>query len=147
MTTVICLQKYLLHKQQKKHLIINNLDGVSLKTSEKTYTNNIQGIIYIFQNDTDNEYLFDKHYYLERLENGEWFRLSLNSSRFVFDIAYNLIPHTQRNGKLNLKCYGSKFESGHYRIVGYQVPPEICRILTVPGTALNIKLLKTFISE
>lgn len=98
---------------------VNDLDGVSLKTSKSTYENNVDEICFIFENNTDKEYTFGSQYQLEKFEDGKWHQLFPDEDEILWTLeGYRLKPNSIRKEILNLSwIYGNYFENGIYRIV------------------------------
>lgn len=83
----------------------------------------MQEITFVFQNETNNEYTFGSEYHLEKLENDEWYQLSISPSEY--EIAWNAIgyilnPNSKIEETINLEwLYGNNYDSGTYRLVKY----------------------------
>jgi len=105
--------------EETRYKKVDDLEGVTLKTSKDTYDNDVDEICYIFENNTDKEYRFGAHYQLEKLKDGKWYQLLPNEqARLWIQIGYRLKANSIREKTLHLGwIYGNYLEDGRYRIV------------------------------
>ena len=106
--------------EETRYKNVDDLEGVTLKTSKDSYDNNVDEICFIFENDTDKEYIFGEHFQLEKLKDGKWYQLLPNEQDRLWTlIGYPLKANSIREGTLNLgELYGNgNLEDGRYRIV------------------------------
>ncbi|MDD2218179.1 MAG: hypothetical protein PHX63_07095 [Eubacteriales bacterium] len=59
-------KKQIWSSEETRYKKVDDLEGFTLKTSKDTYDNDVDEICYIFENNTDKEYMFGEHFQLEK---------------------------------------------------------------------------------
>lgn len=116
---IINVKKMIKVTEETIYKMVNDLDGVTLKTLKTAYSNNVDEIEFIFENNTDKEYIFGSQYQLEKLEDGKWYQLLPNEQEIFWTLeGHPLKPNSIRKETLNIGwIYGNYFVEGTYRIV------------------------------
>ncbi|MBR0599962.1 immunoglobulin-like domain-containing protein [Sinanaerobacter chloroacetimidivorans] len=100
---------------------VDNLEGVTLRTTKGAYRYNVDEMIYSFKNKTGRQYTYGSEFYLEKFENGRWYQLSYAPSKFdgLWTMeGHPLKPDSVREEPLAFNwLYGNHLESGTYRLV------------------------------
>lgn len=94
---------------------VNQLDDVIMTVKGETST----GLTVLLQNKSNSECIFGEYFYLERKQDGNWYKVpvTIKEDYGFEDIAYILPPHEETEWEVDWNWLYGSLESGEYRII------------------------------
>ncbi|MDE1549141.1 immunoglobulin-like domain-containing protein [Jeotgalibaca caeni] len=96
---------------------VNQLEGVSMETTEATYPVEAEGVNVRIKNETDEEYYYGVAYSVERLVNDTWVVVPFEGEVSWIEIAITLAPQSENEEGVSFDLLESDREPGTYRII------------------------------
>lgn len=96
---------------------VNSLEGLTLRTKQEIYENEIESIGLEFDNKRSNQFTFGKEIILEVKEDGNWYQVFPSGDLAWNDIGIILNGNSSMEENIPLAAYNNYLENGHYRFI------------------------------
>lgn len=96
---------------------LNQLDGVSMSTTESNYPVGTSEIEVTISNETEEEYAYGVEFTIEKQEEGEWVVVPFEDGVAWIAIAHILAPKSENAETLSFDLLEKELEEGTYRII------------------------------
>ena len=96
---------------------VNDLQGVTMTIKEGTVSPN--GLVLIFENDSDKNCLYGQFFLLEKKLDGKWYEVpvTIEGDYGFEDIGYELAPGDKQEWETDWQWLYGKLNKGEYRII------------------------------
>ncbi|AZP04349.1 immunoglobulin-like domain-containing protein [Jeotgalibaca ciconiae] len=96
---------------------LNQLDRVSMSTTESVYPVGTSEIKVTISNETEEEYAYGVEFTVEKQEEEEWFVVPFEDGVAWIAIAHILAPNSENTETLSFDLLEKELEEGSYRVI------------------------------
>lgn len=96
---------------------VNNLNGITMNIKKETLS--YGGVILIFENNTNDDFIYGEHFIIEKKIDGKWYEVpvTIDGNYGFNDIGYELSPGEKKELELDWKWLYGELKAFKYRIV------------------------------